>query len=176
MNFNINLATKVYVDFRKVNICFAIAGVVVAFWLMLSIYTAVNYAAEMQKLTDYKAKLSHGTNARKVSEKEYTAFLANLKNVNSILYKRSFDWLLLFANLEQLVPEGVALREVVPADKGAVVRLSGSARSFSAVRRFIENLESSKTFGDIYLTSHTALKDGPQKGITFSVTCKAMLL
>lgn len=173
MNFNINLATRVYVDFRKLNICFALFGVVLSFWLVFSIYIAVNNAANIRKLADYKAKLSHGADLKKVSEKDYATFLADVKNVNSILYRRSYDWLSLLANLERLVPEGIALRSVEPSEKGAVLKLSGNARNFSAIRRFIENLENSETFNEIYLTDHAATKDGNQKGITFTVTCKA---
>jgi len=172
MNFNINLATRVYVDFRKLNICFVLSGLVLSFWLFFSIYTAVNNAANIKKLADYKAKLSHGAGT-KVPEKDYANFLANVKNVNSILYRRSYDWLSLLANLERLVPEGIALKGVEPSDRGAILKLSGSARNFSAVRRFIENLENSTTFHEIYLTDHAALKEGSQKGINFTVTCKA---
>lgn len=173
MNFNINLATRVYVDFRKLNICFALSGVVLSFWLFFSIYSCVDNAANIGKLTAYKSKLGHGSDSKKVSESDYATFLVKLKNVNSILYKRSYDWLSLLANLERLVPEGVALRGVEPSERGAVLKLSGSARNFSAIRKFIENLENSNTFNEIYLTDHTAMKEGSQKGINFTVTCKA---
>lgn len=173
MNFNINLATRVYVDFRKLNICFALSGVVLSFWLGLSIYSAVDNAADMKKLNDYRARLSHGSESKKVSESDYATFLANVKSANSILYKRSYDWLSLLASLEQLVPEGVALRGVEPSERGTVIKLSGNARTFKSVRRFIENLESSSKFKETYLTDHIVTKEGAQKGISFTVTCKA---
>lgn len=173
MNFNINLATRVYVDFRKLNIFFALIGVALFFWLFFAIYTCVGNAANIRKLGDYKSKLSHGADSKKVSESDYAAFLANVKNVNSILYNRSFDWLTLLANLERLVPDGVALRGVVPSERGAVLKLSGSSRNFAAIRRFIENLESSKTFIEVYLTDHAAVQEESQKVIIFTVTCKA---
>lgn len=172
MNFNINLATRVYVDFKKVNLCFVIAGVILFGWLFFSAYTFVDNTSKMQKFSDYKAKLNQGAGTKKVSEVDYAAFLADVKNVNSILYKRSYDWLLLLANLERLVPEGVALKGLEPADKGTILKLSASARNFSAVRKFIENLESSKVFSEIYLTDQAFIKEGGQKGLNFSVTCK----
>lgn len=172
MNFSINLATKVYVDFRKVNLCFVIAGVILSAWLFSSAYTCIANAAKIQKLSAYKAKLDKSVGGKKVSDAEYTAFLADVKNVNSILYKRSYDWLALLANLETLVPEGVALRSLEPADKGEILKLSASARNFSGVRKFIENLESSPVFSEIYLTDQTFVKEEGQKGLNFSVTCK----
>jgi len=172
MNFSINLATKVYVDFKKVTLCFVLAGVILFCWLFLSIYTFLDNAAQLEKFAEYKARLSQGRSTNKVSEADYTEFLANVKNVNSILYRRSYDWLSLLANLERLVPEGVALNRLEPSDKGAVLRLSASARNFSGVRKFIENLESSQAFSDVYLTDQTMTKEGTQKGLDFTVTCK----
>ena len=174
MNFSINLATRVYVDFKKVNLCFLIAGVILSSWLFLSIYTFIDNSAELKKFAEYKARLSHGADTKKVSELDYTGFLANVENVNSILYRRSYDWLSLLSNLERLVPEGVALNSLEPSasDKGTTLRLSASARNFSGVRKFIENLESSQVFSEVYLTNQATTKEGTQKGLNFTVTCK----
>ena len=172
MNFSINLATRVYVDFKKVNLCFGIAGVILSFWLFLSVYTFVDNTAKLKKFTEYKARLSHGADTKKVSEADYTDFLANVKNVNSILYRRSYDWLSLLANLERLVPVGVALNRLEPSDKGTTLQLSASARNFSGVRKFIENLEGSQVFSEVYLTNQSTTKEGTQKGLNFTVTCK----
>jgi Tfp pilus assembly protein PilN len=172
MNFSINLATRVYVDFKKVNLYFVLAGVILSFWLFLSIYTFVDNTTELKKFTEYKARLSHGADTKKISEADYKAFLANVKNVNSILYKRSYDWLSLLSNLERLVPEGVALRGLEPPDKGATLRLTASARNFSGVRKFIENLEGSQVFSEVYLTEQSITKEATQKGLNFTVTCK----
>ena len=176
MNFSINLATRVYVDFKKVNLCLAVAGVILSSWLAFSIYTCFDNAAKLKKFAEYKAKLTHEAGTKKVSESDYTAFLVDVKNVNSILYKRSYDWLSLLANLELLVPEGVVLKKLEPADKGAVLKLSASARNFSGVRKFIESLEGSKFFSEIYLTDQTFIKEDGQKGLNFSVTCKVTAL
>jgi len=178
MNFSINLATRVYVDFKKVNLCCLAAAAILICWLFLSLYTYVGNTAKLQKFSEYKAKLSHGADVKKVSEADYTAFLAKVKTVNSILYKQSYDWLPLFANLERLVPEGVVLKGLAPSDKGKVLRLSASSRNFSGVRKFIENLENSQVFSEIYLTDQTqaATKDGAQKLLNFTVTCKVPAL
>lgn len=176
MNFSINLATKVYVDFRKVNLCLAISAAILSLWLLFSVYSCVANAAKIDKLAAYKAKLDKSAGGHKVADAEYAAFLAKAKNINAILYKRSYDWLALLANLEKLVPEGVVLRRLEPADKGAALKLSASARNFTGVRRFIENLESSQVFSEIYLTEQSFVKEEGQKGLNFSVTCKVAAL
>ena len=48
------------------------------------------------------------------------------------------------------------------------------AKNFQILRKFLENLEDSKFFTDIYLLSQSEAKvDETQKGISFSVSCKA---
>lgn len=176
MNFSINLATRVYVDFKKVNVCFVIAGATILCWVFFLIYTCVDNAAHLKKFSEYKEKMNHGAATKKVSENDYNAFLAEVKTVNAIIYKRSYDWLALLANLEQLVPEGVALKRLEPVDKGAVLKLSASARNFAGVRKFIENLEGSKVFSEIFLTDQSFVKEGGQKVLNFSVSCKVAAL
>ena len=173
MNFNINLATKVYVDYRKLNIAFLLIATILILWSFFSIYSVMTNISDIRRFTEYKARLTRGANSNKVSESDYTLFLANVKNTNSIIYKSSFDWLSLLANLEHLVPEGIALRGLEPSEKGAVLKLSGAARNFSSVRRFIENLESSHTFSEVFLTDQSLIKEGAEKVIIFTATCKA---
>jgi type IV pilus assembly protein PilN len=130
----------------------------------------------MNRYTESNTGKNRGRAGSVVSEADYTIFLAKVKNVNNILYKRSYDWLSLLDNMEQLVPAGVSLKSLEPLDKGESLRLAGSANDFSSVRRFVENLESSKTFTDIYLTDQASAKiDNQRKVINFTVTCKASI-
>ena len=172
MNFSINLATRVYVDFRKVNLGFLAAGGILSIWLFFSIYLFVNNAAQLEKMAQYRDRLSRGAAKSKVTDSQYSTFLANVKSVNSILYKRSYDWLTLLSNLEHVLPEGVSLRSLEPSDRGATLKLSASARNFTGVRKCIENLESSKVFTEVFLTDHSAVKIGSQSGLNFTVVCK----
>lgn len=174
MNFTINLATRVYVDFRKVSLVISALSAVLLFWIFFSIYSVVGNIEQMNRYTISKPKgaISTGT---KVSEAEYSKFLARVKGVNAIIFKRSYDWLLLFDNLEKLVPEGVSLKGLDPSAKDEVLRISATGRNFAAVRKFVENLEFSNTFTDVNLTNLAVVKDGLLgKGMDFTVTCKAL--
>lgn len=172
MNFTINLATKVYVDFKKVNLCILVTGVILSCWLFMSIYKFMDNVEQLQKFAAHNVQSKSVTNTKKVSEVEYSQFLANVKDVNSILYRRSYDWLSLLGNLERLVPDGVSLNSLEPSEKGAALRLSASARNFSVIRKFIESLEGSQAFTDVYLNDQTTTKEGAQKVFKFTVTCK----
>ena len=175
MNFDINLATRVYVDFRKVNLFLTLLIFILISWLSLSLYNFSSNHEMAHKFEEYKTRKLSGSKASKISESDYAKFLAEVKSVNAILYSRSYDWLALLNNLEHLVPEGVALRGLDPS-KGELLKLTASARDFSSIRKFIENLEGSKNFTEVYLIDQTSLKTGnKQKGINFTVTCKASI-
>jgi type IV pilus assembly protein PilN len=177
MNFDINLATKVYVDFRKVNLILTLLMVILISWISLSIYKLSLNIEMTQKFGEYKSRKLSGAKASKVSESDYSKFLAEVKSVNTILYNRSYDWLALLNNLERLVPDGVALTGLDPSGKGEFLKLSATARDFSSIRKFIENLESSKSFTEVYLVDQTSVKTAnKQKGINFTVTCRASIL
>ena len=173
MNFDINLATRVYVDFRKVNYVLILVAFILISWLSLSLYSIAINLELNNKFSEYKIKQISGSKGTKVSENEYAKFLAEVKSVNTILYNRSYDWLALLDNLEQLVPEGVALTGLDPSGKAGFLKLSASARNFSSLRKFIENLEGSKTFTEVFLTDLTHMKaPNKQNGINFNVTCR----
>ena len=177
MNFDINLATRVYVDFRKVNLILALLIFILISWISFSLYNFTSNLEMSHKFGEYKSGKMSGSKGNKVSDSDYSKFLAEVKSVNTILYNRSYDWLALLNNLEHMVPNGVALKGLDPSAKGEFLKLSASARNFSSLRKFIENLESSKTFTEVYLTDQTSMKTGnKQKGINFTVTCRAAIL
>ena len=174
MNFTINLATRVYVDFRRVTLVMSAVSAVLLFWIFFSIYSLFGNFEQMKKYAVAKptGTASAGT---KVSDADYAKFLERVKGVNAIIYKRAYDWLLLFDNLEKLVPDGVSLKGLEPSDKGEILRITATGRNFASVRKFVENLEFSKTFTDINLTDQAIAKEGAQvKGMNFTVTCKAI--
>jgi len=176
MNLNINLATRVYVNFKQVNLILILSFLLCCSWLTFNLYIFVSNLEEMNKYSEYKRKKGMGGEGKVISDAEYNKFLDKVKTVNSILYKRSYDWLSLLENLEQLVPAGVSLRALDPSTKGETLRLSGTATGFSSIRKFIENLEGSKKFTEIYLTDQSNVRiDEKRKAVNFTVTCKASI-
>jgi hypothetical protein len=176
VNLQLNLATKVYVDFRKVNmVLFAVVSLVVV-WCVYGFYTLVLNYTEIQQLTEYKTKSFAKTSGGKVSDAEFNRLMAEIKFANSILDKRRYDWLTQLDNLEGVVPDGVSLNAITPGEKSDLIRLAATARNFAAVRKFIENLEGSSKFADVFLADLKFIKEGTlNKGISFSVTCKALI-
>jgi type IV pilus assembly protein PilN len=172
MRLTINLATRVYINAKRLNISIAIALTLLVLLLAFNISTIATGFGELSRLQKETAALETVKGAKSaVPEKEYQALLARIKFANDIIAKKTFNWLLLLDKLEGTVPDGVSLDSIDPDPKGAGLKLAGVARGFGNVRKFLENLEDSKFFTEIYLVSQSIGTN--QKGIGFNITCKA---
>lgn len=175
MNLRINLATRVYVDYQKINLMLALLFLVIASWGSLSLYSISVNDTENGRLQQLINKSKGSGTEEKVSETEFNRVMANIRFANSILDKKGYDWLALLDNIELSVPAGVSLKGLSPADKGGQIKISGTAVNFATVRRVVEQLEGSGKFRDVYLVEQTFFKEGNNvKGINFTVTCKAV--
>jgi type IV pilus assembly protein PilN len=175
VNLQLNLATKVYVDFRKVNLVLLVLISLACGWCAFSLYTVASNYGEIRQLSEYKAKSLAKTSGGKISDVEFNRLMAEVKLANVILDKRRYDWLTQLDNLEVVVPDGVSLNSIAPGEKSELIKVVATARNFAAVRKFVENLEGSSKFADVFLAELKYVKEGPtNKGISFTVTCKAL--
>lgn len=174
MLFKINLATRQYINTRQLNLGIGALFILLICLLLLAIRAVATNSGEMERISRELAQLQQtlGT-AKAVPDKEYQALLARIQFANGIIATKSYNWLLLLDRLEDVVPDNMALAAIEPDIKEGGLKLGGAARSFSNLRRFMENLEASKFFSDIYLTSQAETKvSEKQKGINFTITCK----
>jgi len=177
MRLTINLATRIYINTRRLNLFIAGAVTLLVLLLLYNVSNVGTDFAEMQRLTKETAALegkSGSAQSSVVPEKEYQALLARIKFANGIIEKKTFNWLELLDKLEGVVPDGIALASIEPSPKESVLKLAGTGKSFGNLRKFLENLEDSKYFTEIYLVSHAETKvSDSQTGISFTITAKA---
>jgi Tfp pilus assembly protein PilN len=83
---------------------------------------------------------------------------------NSIIDARSFDWTLMFMDLEQVLPGGVRVLNIEPVqDKGHIlVKLRVGAISEEAKLKFLRALESSKEFSSVKLVNDKTVQNSNQ--------------
>jgi type IV pilus assembly protein PilN len=176
MQLKINLATKSYINTQQLNFFIAAAVALLVFLLFLNIRDVATTAGETKRVAKEIALLAGKSAGEKgVSEQEYQALLSRIRFANAIIEKKTFNWLTLLDRLESTVPDGIALTAIEPVQKESALKLTGSARNFSSLRSFMENLENSKSFTDIFLVSQAETKVGTtQRGITFNISCKAV--
>jgi type IV pilus assembly protein PilN len=176
MRFTLNLATRTYINSRQVNLILGVVG-----GLLLVILVGLSSLVIMNRGTQQKLETEVAVvearikaSGKGVSEKEYVALLGKIKLVNGIIQRKSFNWIGFLDWLEVVVPDGVMVTSLEPSLKDGKLKVSGVAKNFQILRKFLENLEDSKFFTDIYLLSQSEAKvDETQKGVSFSVSCKA---
>ena len=178
MQFTINLATRTYLDRRLVNRVGAGLGIVLLLMLAWNINRAAWGFGELRRLradiTAYESRLSSRPNG--VSEKEFTRLLGSIGFYNEIIGRKSFNWMGLLEQLEQVTPEGVALSSLVPDRKTGELKIEGRAKNFAHIKLYLDKLEDSKAFRSILLLSHAEIAAGERtKGVQFSISCKAAL-
>lgn len=178
MKFKINLATKLYIDTIRLRLILSVSFVIMLVFLFLNIRTLVGNIDEADRIAraiaahDARFKVS----SKGVTEKEYQALLGKISFANSLIDKNKYNWLILLDNLELVVPDGLAITSIEPELNGHGLKLAGIARGYSKLQIFMEQLEGSSFFTDVYLSSQSdlKLKDNSQ-GINFSVSCRVAM-
>jgi type IV pilus assembly protein PilN len=180
MRFTINLATRPYLDQRKVRHgCVAVMVLLLAL-LAWNVSRLSSNLGELRRLGAENADLEARLTSRPtgVSEKEYARLLASIRFYNDVIERKAFSWLGLLDRLENVTPEGVALVSLTPDKRGTELKLDGRAKRFGGVRSYLERLEESRAFTDILLLSHRelALNEGGKgdKGVQFAISCRVV--
>lgn len=178
MRYNINLATRTYLDYRKVNQVLIFCITLLLGLLVWNVTRVSMNLGELSKLNAESAAFEGRLKDRGtgVSEKDFSRMLETIRYFNGILEKKTYPWLLILDNIEKATPEGIALVSVAPDKKVGELVLDGRAKNFNAVRSYIEKLEDSKAFKDILLLSHKPMSVGEKvTGVQFRITCQAVM-
>ncbi len=177
MRLTINLATRVHIDMRRLNLLTAGVIALLLLFLAVNVRTVATCLGSIKRLDSGIAVLEGKTKkvmGAAVPEKEYQALLARIKFANGVIEQKTFDWLTLFDWLESVVPDGITFTAIEPSAKDGGMKLTGMAKGLGNLRMLMENLEGSKFFSDVYLMSQTETQVSQgEKGIAFLITCRA---
>ena len=172
MRIRLNLATKPLETHRKFVAGSTLVGLVAAVvFLSLGwhVYLARKANAEMRaksaKILQQVAELEQQRAAlhRFFALDENARLHDRAAFINSLIDARSFNWTLMFMDLERVLPPGVRVISIEPKqEKGRIeVKFVIGATSDDAKLRFLKALEDSKTFTHIELTNSTRPTAGP---------------
>src|SRR6185369_1848405 len=110
-----------------------------------------------------------------ISETESSRQKARIRFYNKIIESKSINWLGKLELFEDVTPEGVSLSSLTPDKKTGEWKLEGRARSFKAVQRYLEKLDTSKSFSNVLLLSHQNIASGENvRGVQFTISCKVV--
>ena len=162
MKVRLNLATKALETHRRflagAGLTVIVAGLVFL-GLGWHVYSAREAQAELRLRTE---KSRREMAALEVQRSELDGFfhrqdVANLHDraafINTILDARSFNWTLMFMDLERLLPGGVRVISIAPTQVSGRVelKLTVGAASDEAGLRFVRALEESKEFTGVQI-------------------------
>lgn len=177
MRYTINFATRTYLDHRLLNRLGY--GVIVVLLLVAgwNISRVASNLGEQSRLNADIAGLQSkvGAKAGGPSEKELNSQKTHIRFYNEIIERKSINWLNLLDILENATPAGISLTSLTPAKDMTEWKLEGNARSFNAVRQYLEKLETSKNISDVLLQSHKSMvANDKSTGIQFVISCKVL--
>jgi type IV pilus assembly protein PilN len=160
MRVRLNLATKALETHRRflagAGLTFVIAGLAFL-WLGWHVYNARKVDAEqrarMQSMGQEMARFEAQRKDLQLyfNQKNITELHDRATFINTILDARSFNWTLMFMDLERILPGGVRVISIEPKQvAGHVeVKLTVGAISDEAELKFLHALEESKEFTEV---------------------------
>lgn len=174
MNLTINLATRRYINQRRLNIWLIASFLLLAALLVYQVRTIANNQVEIDKIRRESAAASSGSSSGvTVTAEQMKALEAKIAFGNSLIAKKTINWIGVLDKLEGVVPPGVTLSQVEPVLKDQALQFSGMARNFDSLRVLLENMEQSPNFTDTFLVSQSEVKVGKtQRGLAFNISTK----
>ncbi len=175
MKFQINLATKQYVDMRPFDIGLLVSALLMLILLSVNIYDLAVTYGESRRLNDELAGIAaKGKSAQPpVSDKDWERLQADISYANTIIRRKTVNWFVFLDGMESILPDGVTITSLEPKAATGEMKLSGSALAFNGISMLLANMENSGRFADVYLLTQTEQKIGKtQKGIGFTLSCK----
>src|SRR5712671_1292175 len=167
MKVRLNLATKALETHRRF---LAGAGLTAFFaglaflWLGWHVYTVRKIDAELRARTEKtRQEMAKLETQRKDLERYFSQKdIANLHDraafINNILDARSFNWTLMFMDLERILPGGVRVISIEPKQVGGhvEVKLIVGAINDEAELRFEHAIEESNEFTEVQIQNITS--------------------
>jgi type IV pilus assembly protein PilN len=173
MRLTINLATRRYINMRQLDAGLAVCFIILGTLLVFKVREAAYNQAELGRIAKLNAGADRRPGAAPVSEVKLQALGARIRFANTLIDKKSMNWLNLLDRLEEVVPTGVVLTQIEPSPRDRQLKITGLAHSFANLRQLLENMEQSKNLSEVYLLSQSEVKVGlTQQGLNFAVTCK----
>lgn len=162
MRIQLNVATKPLQSHRKFLVGSSLLGTIAALvfaGLGWHVYQARQANAEMRIKSD---EIEAQVKELQAQRAELERFFSLSENhnlgdraafINGLIDARSFNWTLMFMDLERLVPGGVRVVSIEPKqDKGTIeVKFTIGAVNDEAKLKFIKALEESKSFSNVQL-------------------------
>jgi Tfp pilus assembly protein PilN len=167
-----NLSTRPFYNERGVHLLLALTALLVAVFTISNLTEIAmltrrqaalsNQAAEAEaRAADLQARAARTRQA--VNAKELDAISGAAREANVIIDQRLFSWTDLLNRLEATLPDEVritSLRPPVARDGTITVTMTVAAQSVDDIEQFMENLEGTAAFSEVYPLDDEPSDDG----------------
>lgn len=92
-----------------------------------------------------------------------------VKHANDVLRQLTLPWDELFQAVESAAGKKIALLALEPDTEKRIVKISGEAKDFASLLKYITKLEERDVFGTVYLQNHQVQQQNPDKPVRFSL-------
>jgi Tfp pilus assembly protein PilN len=182
MRVTINFASREFIIYRRAYAVLAVllvclVGFTAANWSAYADYAVLASAYESRmaglkgRQAEASAKLAQAV--RLADRKDVAAALRQAQFANEAITKKAFSWTAFLNRLEDVVPEGVAIKSISPNFESLSINISGTATNMDRLTEFLTRLTRSQYFEDLppsFQTSDTLVDKDIGKSIqTFSL-------
>jgi hypothetical protein len=167
-----NLSTRPFYNERGIQTSLAVAAAVVA---VLTIFNLVQIVMLTRQQSDLNSRASlaenrahdlvaHASTVRRgLNPKELEQVSGAAREVNSLIGQRLFSWTELLSRVETTLPDEVrvtSLRPAIDKDGKVIISMNVVGRRPEDIARFMENLEGTGAFADVYSRDESSTEDG----------------
>jgi Tfp pilus assembly protein PilN len=167
-----NLSTRPFYNQRGVHAILAVAAVLVIGLTIFNVTQIVRLSSRQSELSARAAAAearagelrAHAVDVRQsVNAKQLNAISGSAREANVIISQRLFSWTNLLNQLETTLPEEVritSMRPTVEKDGSVKVQMTLAGRRVEDIDRFMENLEGTGVFADVFSREDVTAEDG----------------
>ena len=167
----LNLSTRPFYNERALHITLSIVGLLLLVLCALDVVQILRLSSSKTALeTSVATDRARAVDARRradalraqVRQEDLERVLADAREANALIDRRTFSWTELFNHIEATLPSDVMLRSVRPdvKDGQMVVTLGIAGREVDDIEEFMDRLEKTGAFSNLLATDESRDEDG----------------
>jgi len=180
MKLTLNLASRTFVNRRALFGIYTLLGSALGLLLVFNLVFFWRSQLHLRQVREHLTELEQvaggatGEKGGGMTAASYEQMLERIHFANEVLAQDSFRWTALLSHLEEVVPKKVAVSGIQPDYKERSLRIAGLARGIEDLREFLDNLNDSPYFKEVYLLQQDRVKRGASGlgGVSYSIVVK----
>jgi Tfp pilus assembly protein PilN len=167
-----NLSTKPFYNERGIHLALVIAGLAV---IVLTVFNVTQIVLLSRRHSELDSRATTAENRARdlrahavavrqgINPKQLDAVAGAAREANSLIGQRLFSWTDLLNRLETTLPDDVritSMRPKIEKDGSVTVVMTVVGRRVEDVDRFMDNLEGTGSFADVFSREEIATEDG----------------